>query len=88
MKTGTCRRLDWRGSLASEEYRITRHGGERWSVFVHGRNLVFDTVPDALHSVLLAARTDRLIGRDYSISVEQNDGTFREPNPEDYALGH
>jgi hypothetical protein len=62
-------------------YSVVRRERGGWSLCVHGAQVHFDKLEEAIISVKLAAKTDRLLGRQPAISVEQDDGTFRTQTP-------
>jgi len=61
--------------MQSVTYEISRCD-DGWAVNVHGARLRFDTLDRAIGGATLAARTDRLCGRQAEIAVEQDNGTW------------
>jgi hypothetical protein len=62
-------------------YRITRRACGGWTLAVHGAQMHYNSAEEAITSAKIAAKTDRLLGRQPVISVEQDDGTFRTHTP-------
>ena len=61
--------------MAKVTYRISRCD-DGWAIDVHGARLRFDTLDWAIRGATLAARTDRLCGRQSEITVEQDNGKW------------
>ena len=66
--------------MAKVTYRISRCD-DGWAIDVHGARLRFDTLDWAIRGATLAARTDRLCGRQSEIAIEQDNGTWESSCP-------
>ena len=62
--------------MAKVTYRVGRCE-DGWAINVHGARLRFDTLDRAMFGVTLAARTERLCGRQAEIAVEQEGGAWK-----------